>query len=107
MALYPYNAPDIEGGGQGEHQTGKQDGGRGELKLAMFAVWAKRPAPYRIAAAGFQTLAPEPCLHLSAHTALHLLTQFSSVQQCMTIPTERQGLAVSRNHKALPIGLAP
>ena len=42
MALYPHNAPDIEGSGQGEHQTGKQDGRRGELKLAMFAVFKIR-----------------------------------------------------------------
>ena len=42
MALYPHNAPDVEGGGQGEHQTGKQDGWRGELKLAMFAIFKIR-----------------------------------------------------------------
>ena len=32
---------------------------------------AKNPVPCRISTVGFQELASEPCLHLSAHTALH------------------------------------
>jgi len=32
---------------------------------------AKHPAPYDIAIAGFQMLASEPYVHLSAYTALH------------------------------------
>ena len=31
----------------------------------------KNPVPCRISTVGFQALASEPCLHLSAHTALH------------------------------------
>ena len=31
----------------------------------------KNPVPCRISTVGFQELASEPCLHLSAHTALH------------------------------------
>ena len=35
-------------------------------------LWAKYPAPYRISAAGFRALAPEPHVRLSTYTALYL-----------------------------------
>ena len=100
------NRPDVERRGQSEDQAGKQDRRRGELKAAVLLVSAKRPAPYHIAVTGFQTLATEPCLHLSAHTAPHLLIQFSSVYFLVTVLTERQCLSVSRNHEFFPKGFS-
>lgn len=73
------DVPDVFRRNQAEDQAGKENGGAGPFKLASLSVWAKCPAPYHISMAGFQTLAPEPCLHLSMHTALHLLIQFSRV----------------------------
>ena len=69
----------------------------------MFAMVAKCPAPCRISAVGFQTLTSEPYLHLSMYTARHLLIQFATMQFFVTVYTERQRFAVSRNHKALPV----
>lgn len=38
LSSHSHHAPDVQGSGQSEQQTGEQDGWAGELKLAMFPI---------------------------------------------------------------------